>query len=260
MTLIVGIQCLDGVVMASDSAASLAAGVQLTIGQQEMTKVRQLADAMLYSSTGAVGMAQLICDKIAKCWRSNHTFFVNATTPEAMQKIGSEITQVVTGYIQTGQMLRPEGGLQTALCKSLLAIPLGGSASLVQFDYNGAPEAATKELPFVALGSGQPIADPFLAFLKRVLWKDREPTVAEGRFAAAWTIEHAIKTNPGGVAGPLQMATLTVAAGRPKIDVIADIAEHQQAVNEAERVLAEHIHNSLGSGVAGPTEIPRPAT
>lgn len=260
MTLIVGIQCSDGVVMASDSAASFVAGVQLTIGQQEMIKIRTLADAMLYGSTGAVGMAQLICDKVTKCWNSNATFFVNATIPEAMQKIGSEITKVVGEYIQIGQMLRPEGGLQNSLCKSLLAIPLRGSGTLIQFDYNGAPESATKELPFVALGSGQPIADPFLAFLKRVLWKEREPTVAEGRFAAAWTIEHAIRTNPGGLAGPLQMATLTVSNNRPRVDNIADIAEHQQALNEAERVLAEHIHSSLGSGAAtaAPAPVPRP--
>jgi 20S proteasome alpha/beta subunit len=259
MTLIVGIQCSDGVVMASDSAASFAAGVQFTIGQQEMTKVRTLAGVMLYGSSGAVGMQQLICDRIEKYWKANATIFANASTAEAMQKVGAEITKVVTDYIQVGQMLRPEGGLQTALCKSLFAIPLSGSASLIQFDYSGAPEAATKELPFVALGSGQPIADPFLAFLKRLLWKEREPTVAEGRFAAAWTIQHAIQTNPGGVAGPLQMATLTFASSRPKIDVIADIAEHEQAVTEAERVLATHIHNSLGSGNAvSSEEVPRP--
>jgi len=244
--------------MASDSAASFGSGGQYTIGQQEMTKVRNLSDAMLYSSTGAVGMAQLICYRLEKCW--NPTYFLNSSPPEAMQKLGPEINQVVAGYIQTGQMLRAEGGLNAALCKSLLAIPLRDSPSLIQFDFNGAPEAATKELPFVALGSGQSIADPFLAFLKRILWKDRDLTVAEGRFAAAWTIEHVIRTNPGGVGGPLQLATLTMSGGKPKIDMITDTAEHQEAVREAERVLSEHIHNSLGSGTTSSTgeEVPKP--
>ncbi|SRR6266849_1511649 len=258
MTLIVGIRCLDGVVMASDSAATFAAGFQFTIGQQEMTKVQKLADSMLYSSTGSVGMAQLICDKIAKTWKASESYFLNASAPEAMNKLGPEIAQLLSAYITNGQMLRPEGGLQSALCKSLLAIPLRDGVRLVQFDFSGAPEEATRELPFVALGSGQPIADPFLAFLKRILWKEREPSVSEGRFAAAWTIDHAIHTNPGGVAGPLQMATLTKVGGKPKIDIIADIAEHQQAVSEAERVLSEYIHNSLGSGTGETATVPKP--
>ena len=244
--------------MASDSAATFGAGFQFTIGQQEVTKVRSLADSILYGSTGSLGMAQLICDKLTKLWTANHTSFLNYTGPEAMSKIGQEIAQLIAVYISNGQMLRPEGGLQTALCKSLVAIPLRQAVSLIQFDFSGAPEEATKELPFVALGSAQSIADPFLAFLKRILWKEREPSVSEGRFAAAWTIEHAILTNPGGVAGPLQMATLTRVGDKPKIDLITDVAEHRQAVSEAERVLGEHIHNSLGSGTEGAATAPKP--
>jgi 20S proteasome alpha/beta subunit len=258
MTLIVGIRCSDGVVMASDSAATFATGLQYTIGQQQITKVQNLADAMLYGSTGAVGMAQLVCDRVAKIWQANKTLFLNATAAEAMNKLGPEIAQLVSIYVGNGQMLRPEGGLQSALCKSLLAIPLRDGVRLVQFDFSGAPEEATRELPFVALGSGQPIADPFLAFLKRILWKEREPSVSEGRFAAAWTIDHVIHTNPGGVAGPLQMATLAMQNGKPKIDIIMDTAEHQQAVGEAERVLSEHIHTSLGSGTADALKVPKP--
>ena len=66
----------------------------------------------------------------------------------------------------------------------------------------------TDELPFVAVGSGQLIADPFMAFLRRVFWKDSRPNLAGGVFAAVWTLFHTIETNPGGVAEPVQIVVL----------------------------------------------------
>src|SRR5208282_5567849 len=197
MTLIVGIQCSDGVVMASDSAATLGEGFTFTVGQQQVTKIRALENAaILYSFTGSIGMSQLIAAAIDRTW--NEAFFLNAKPAEAMQKIAVEIAKTVQVYAGNAQLFQQAGGLQSALCKSLVAIPVKNQPRLFQFDYSGVPEEASTELPCVALGSGQTIADPFLAFLKRVLWKEREPTVAEGRFAAAWTLTHVIRTNPGG--------------------------------------------------------------
>jgi hypothetical protein len=39
--------------------------------------------------------------------------------------------------------------------------------------YDFQPEIKRGKLFFVSMGSGQPLADPFLAFVKRVLWKDQ---------------------------------------------------------------------------------------
>lgn len=60
MTLIVGILCKDGVVMASDSAASFGANGMMTIGQQETRKIVRINDHILFTSTGAVGISQLV--------------------------------------------------------------------------------------------------------------------------------------------------------------------------------------------------------
>jgi 20S proteasome alpha/beta subunit len=53
VTLIVGILCSDGVVMASDSAATLSTGMAPTIGQQAVKKIINLSNAILYASTGS---------------------------------------------------------------------------------------------------------------------------------------------------------------------------------------------------------------
>jgi 20S proteasome alpha/beta subunit len=242
LTLIVGILCTDGVVMAADSAATYATAIGPTIGQQHVTKVIRLSDGVLYSSTGAIGVAQLVCSRLEKLWTER--VFSSVTPAQAMEKLSGEIRQVVFPLLQaaaTSVSLVGQQANLTAVCQSLVALPIKKVPCLYQFDHAGAPEQATKDLPFVALGSGQQIADPFLALLKRVLWSDREPTVAEGRFVAAWTITHVAQTNPGGVGGQLQLASLTMdAKGSPQI-TFDDSAEHLEAVVDAEANLRDHI-------------------
>jgi len=224
--------------MASDSAASLGIGFMPVIGQQEVTKIVPLHNTILYSSTGGIGMSQLLSNKIAGVW--NEAFFLNASAAESGHRIGTAIADVVRVYAQNAEALQQLGGL-AGFCKSLVAIPVKAKPCLFQLDNTGIPEQATEELPFVALGSGQQIADPFLAFLRKILWKDRQPTLAEGRLIAAWTVRHVAETNPGGVALPLQMASLALTSGKPAIEQMEDSAEHFQQINATEAVLREHI-------------------
>ncbi len=249
MTLIVGILCTDGVVVASDSAATFSIPGMPTIGQQEITKLHRLTDSVLFSSTGAVGMAQLVANEIRNSWRNNE--FRNHQQPEqAMHFIGTKIAQLVGPYLQTANLSRPlVGDCSMSLCKSLVAMPVNHMPCLFNFDFNGAPELATNELPFIALGSGQPIADPFLALLKRLLWAATSPNLAEGRLAAVWTIDHVRLTNPGGVGGKIQLATLAAegrarAADRqPTVTLLSeeDIQEHLEQIRAAEDALTREL-------------------
>lgn len=249
MTLIVGILCTDGVVAASDSAATFTIPGMPTIGQQEMTKLHRLDESVLFSSSGAVGMAQLVANAIRTSWRNNE--FRNFQQPEqAMQLIGTKIAQLVSPFLQTANLTRPLiGDCSMSLCKSLVAMPVNHEPCLFNFDYNGAPERATNELPFIALGSGQPIADPFLALLKRLLWATTSPTLAEGRLAAVWTIDHVRLTNPGGVGGKIQLATLSAesrgssAARQPRVTLLSegDIQEHLEQIRAAEDALTKEL-------------------
>lgn len=245
--------------MASDSAATFGAGGQATIGQQEVKKVKPLGENILYASTGAVGMGQLVSAKIIELW--NAKAFSGLKTPESMMgRVGQEIANLVGTYLQTAQFQRAlTGDSASSICKSMVAMPVGQRAHLFQFDINGAPECCTSELPFVALGSGQLIADPFLALLKRLLWTKSEPTIAEGRLAAVWTIEHVRRTNPGGVGGGIQLATLANHAGAmPKVVMAtaADVEEHLQRVGSAEAALVNELTGKTDVPVK---EIPRPA-
>jgi len=240
------------VVLASDSAATYAQGASPTVGQQSVTKIHQIEKSILYAATGAIGVSQIICNALQKLLNGPLQQSSVVTSTDAMALVSKMITGQVMGLIEAASRVAPLAGQQeamvTVLCKSMVALAFRGKCCLFQFDYSGAPEEATKDLPFIALGSGQNIADPFLALLKRILWQDRVPTVPEGRFVAAWTITHVSTTNPGGVGLPLQMASLSIKAGQPSIEFVSSPEEHYQAIEAAENTLRDHIR----SGQAGP--------
>jgi hypothetical protein len=57
------------------------------------------------------------------------------------------------------------------------------------------------------------LADPFLAFVCRVLWKTEMPTVDLGKFGVYWVLSHTIKLAPGKVGPPIRLATLRQVKG-----------------------------------------------
>lgn len=258
MTLIVGIFCREGVVVAADSTATFAKEGIPTIGQQEISKVIKLSDCILFSNTGAVGMGQLVAHEIECAWERRE--FVNINKPaEMMNCIGKKISQLIKPYLETANLTRSlVGDVSMSLCKSLVAMPVAKIPCLFTFDYNGAPEQASAQLPFVSLGSAQPIADPFLALLKRLLWPKSQPTLAEGRLVVVWTIDHARLTNPGGVGGRIQLATLAPREGKPpSVTILSedDVQEHLQQIRAADdlpRAMRRHDLALSGMGTLCP--------
>jgi hypothetical protein len=126
-------------------------------------------------------------------------------------------------------------------CACIAALSISKELSLIQFNQQGTPELATKDIPFVAIGSGQYCADPFLAFLRRIFWPNRQPNLAEGIFAIMWTLDQAIKTSPGGIAEPKQIAVLEMKGTSPicrELDA-QELLSHSEAVTNAEKHLRD---------------------
>jgi hypothetical protein len=69
-------------------------------------------------------------------------------------------------------------------------------------------EMKTGKIFFVSMGSGQMLADPFLAFVCRVLWNNEMPTVDQAKFGVYWVLDHTIKLAPGMVGPPIRLASL----------------------------------------------------
>lgn len=259
MTLIVGILCSDGVVMASDSAATFSTVWGDTI-RQSMTKLQVIADEhLLVGYSGAVGISQLITQTLNDMW--SQKTLARLPAPQWMSAISQQIVKVsehlrVTAS-QAGPRVSPYEVMETH-CHTLLAGSPQEKPCLIRFNSLGAPEMATSDLPFVAIGSGQAIADPFLAFVRRIFWPSGLPSLAQGTFMATWTLDHAIKTHPGGVGGAIQLGIVEKTKKgdfRGRIVPEEERAEHEQNVVSIEDYLSKYQAPSQAS--APPPELAR---
>jgi hypothetical protein len=134
--------------------------------------------------------------------------------------------------------------------ETLLAATINGQPELVHFDATCAPSIVTDDLPFVSIGAGQPIADPFLGFARRIFWPAGVPSLATATFTVLWTLIHAIECSAIGLAPPIQLATLTRDGDQwVARDVTQnELEEHRQSVSEAEDALRAWRNRVAGSG------------
>jgi 20S proteasome alpha/beta subunit len=268
MTLLVGILCQDGVVMGADSTATLGTGVNDHTARQLCTKLDIISQTVVVGTSGPVGLGQRYVAEVEELYKvasreaEKHPILAplggvrlgRLKPHRAMTAIRQAIAMHLTLESQiAGQLARAiqNDAINGTMCAMLVAMPIdtGEHAAtkkvhLFQFDRYGAPEEATEKLPLVALGSGQRAADPFLSYLRSILWKDRVPTVAEARFVAQWTLQYVIDTDPGGVGGPIQLITV-----QPKADGTGTVAtsDDTEAGEEAIAAIKQQIADFVGS-------------
>lgn len=262
MTLIVGIKAKDGIVVASDGAATLGSMGQQT-AQQPTKKLYIVKDKIVVGVSGPVGLGQSLRAKIESMW--NDGSFAGKKPHEARSLMSRGFREYILPELEVARVAGATIGnvaLSSALSSTLVALPISSELCLIQFDQQGASEEATEEIPFVCIGNGQSIADPFLAFLRRVFWADHQPTIDEALFAAIWAVNHAIQVHPGGVAEPMQVITITQAGQLTKIREISpeELIEHKSAVSVAENGMKNSLKKFKDSmaGEATGSEIPTP--
>ncbi|MHB0874579.1 MAG: Ntn hydrolase family protein [Anaerolineae bacterium] len=244
MTLVIGVLCDGGVVLAADGAATFEDVSSRSTIRQPTRKLRSYDGRVATGVSGSIGVAQAIEYEIEQLC-TKQTIYGSKTRPtEAATQIRKQLwTRVGPEFEVACQAARLRGHIPPpCLATVLLMAPIGGNACLIEFDKNLSPELKSRDIPFVSIGSGQPIADPFLAFIRRVFWEDGSlPTIAEGKFAAVWTLLHTIGVHPGGVSDPIQMMVLDQQSRGSKepqwrirdVDP-AELGEHRQACEHAE--------------------------
>ncbi len=247
MTLIIGIKCSDGVVLGADGAATFGSMGRETIRQPVTRKLEILASCIVVGVSGPVGLGQRFRGEIETLW-NNREFSNRGSVPvksyQAMAIIRQALQPHLTMEFEAARVAQPVVGqqvaAQSALTSMLVAMPLGHIPILLQFDHQGAPEELTEDLPFVTIGSGQSNADPFLAFVRRIFWPKRLPTVDEATFTTLWTLNQAIETAPAHVGDPKQIVVLEKLGTQCQARELApaDLEEHLVAIAEAENALA----------------------
>jgi len=249
MTVLVGVVCEDGVVVGSDSSVTFTAGGphQKTI-EQLAQKTFKTGDDLIFSCTGAVGQGQRFEDVLAKLKAAKK--FANLKNLD----VGREIAKAATGdFAYTDASKGTFGALVGFWCATGFRL-----CEFPASDFQ--PEMKTSDLWFCSMGAGQPITDPFLALIKKSLFRDSRPKLNEGVFLAYWALEHAIELNTGGIQGPPQLATLFKGSGghcKAKLFKPEDFGEHKSMVNGAEEHLRLY-RDRLAGNISATSVAPLP--
>lgn len=245
MTILVGILCQDGVVVGSDSSVTFGPHISAkTIEHWAVPKTFIVPPDMILAGTGQVGLCQRFHEVM---WRYREANKKTVLCQNQHDVARSLCENAVKNFASTNA---PKGEFG-----ALVGMACGNSFHLCEFaavDFQ--PEFKTVDgCWFTTMGSGQQIADPFLGFIGRALFKKQRPNLGDGVFAALWTLQHAIEFNTGGINGPSQIATLSkdakgIYTARKWSD--ADLAEHMDNIEAVESHLGSYRDILAGTGRA----------
>ena len=271
MTVLVGILCEDGVVIGSDSAmASSPIPGQITMGREEgqVLKIEIIDGQIITAMTGNVGLGQRCNDQIANIFRELKRPFQAPKLVPGIGAVGTPIQQMLMNQIsptkvpfneispvEVGrtiaqlvindfrrtqsalQMNNPQHGWGMG---ALLAFVKGDTPYLIEFDaaqfhpeFKGQPDPQRGDRVWrgVSMGSGQPIADTFLAHAYRMLFGSSTPRVDRAKLAVVWTVDHVKRYNTGLIGGKIQLAVLQKVKG--------EWTAHHEDVGQAEQQMKE---------------------
>lgn len=235
MTLIIGIKCSAGVVLGADSAATMSTATGLETIVQPMPKLEVVEDKIIVGMSGPVGLGQLYTDRVAKVCDD----ICNKDAPEVCRKLRNEFIQDAQIAFRMAELAVSVLGPQaraSVISSTLVALAAKNEPQLIEFDSQCNPEIVSPDIAFSSIGIGKSIADPFLAFIKRLFWKERLPSMSDGNFAVVWTLQQAIRTAPSGIRPPIQMAVLTMEGKQSKARKLTreEITEHEENADQAE--------------------------
>jgi hypothetical protein len=248
MTVVVAFYCPDGVVIAADSMITPSMG-GIGVGHHHGRKIEVLPGPQLFAFAGDQGQAARF-KVLAELQHAQIAGLSHALEYGLALSMG-----IIKQLASTGVSGNAIG------TNTILAYTHGGSHHCCMFEGNLQPRLLDENHFYAALGSGKLSADPFLRFLVDTFCANGRPSLREAVFLATWTVQHVIDTNPGGVAGPIRVATFSAdASGAYQSIELPDseIAEHQQAVESAAAALRRW-RDEIQSGHAA-DDAPEPPT
>jgi 20S proteasome alpha/beta subunit len=193
MTIAIGLYCTDGLVIATDSAITVATHDGATT-EMKASKIFHLMDGVIFAYSGNFSMAERIRRRLASFlpeWLEE-----SDTADDLGDRICTELERMFTKYV-----IDPLKGVD---CTIMLGIIFKGTPELILFSGGFRPQYHSMEYFYVAHGSGKQFADPFMSFLQNTC-DIKTLTVEHARLLAYWIIDHVIEANTGGVRGPVQL-------------------------------------------------------
>lgn len=241
MTVLVGVRCTDGVVIGADSAQTSSAGTQQVMMVTGGVKLETHFGRIITATTGAVGLSQRFHAILDDVCQGKELEKKLAWPPMDFSTSLSEATIKNFDKTKSPAQLHPQIGWGFGALVGFASDKHG--PHLVEFDHiqfhpelKGLTDGAgqLKSKPFATMGSGQPLADPFIAHAHRVLFgADNTPSVQQGRLLVTWTLLHVLQYATGNVGGELNIAEITKSNGAWATSKV-DAGEARQQCQEIE--------------------------
>lgn len=240
MTLVIGIKCKNGIVVGADSMATSGGYINV---EKNSTKIHVYDKNVIVGISGSVGMSQIELDSLKEHWQSEVVLKAKNLAKEFISRTAFTATLPYLEFSKTLLNGQIDHNLFTGL---LVAAPICEEPVLLMFDHQKSVMEADENIFFLSLGSGAPMAEPFLKFIDRVSWKGEPPqTINDGVFGVLWALHHVIQTNATmGVGGNPQIAILEIQDNKgwhARILPEEELLEHQDRVIDAEENISDYI-------------------
>jgi len=250
MTLVLGVMCQDGVVIGADSAVTYTTSGGFQTVQLSTKKIWPIADnKMLFAASGDVGLAQRIQGEIEEFWKNLDSISSINYVRDSIERCAKRVLEPRFRTLEfIPQEMRGEA-LSSAMCYSLLAFIRDEQFHMLHLGVNATLTEFGLEMPFVSIGSGQPMADPLFGFLKNALWPSGRFYVSDAELVIAWILDTVIHINPGGVGGEKVIYRLT--KDNSNLPIVLEvtnerIGETMQFIQDATEVLRKYKENHFG--------------
>jgi len=234
VTLIIGIACSDGVVLGSDSAVtSTDSRGQPTIRDSTPNKIRLISPHVMMTGTGLVSMSQMAADQI------KGSLVDGKNLRRSSRRYGNELGGKILDLFTKSGAVRLKTGYGM-----LVAAPCNDEPALFSVESAGDYQAHLVESdhPYVALGSGQAVAETLLRLCRRALWRGAQPDLTQGLFAMTLALKLGCEMAAFGVSEPIHLATLT----RPESSSSEKVQwQARRLTNDEREELLQDVENSL---------------
>ena len=193
MTLITGVICNDGIVVASDSASTDPESYTKQPSENKLVIINH--NKMVFGGSGDVGLIQKISASISQ---STHQKDIIKLRKELKAKICNELLESNKSFVP-----HPSSRSQPPLVVSMVAGYVNDNPFLFEFDQNGTDTDYTTLKGFLAIGSGKPWAQayfrPYLNFTKNI---------KASKIISYRIISDAITLSSGGLSEPIHIVSI----------------------------------------------------
>jgi hypothetical protein len=238
MTILVGILCKDGAVIASDGMASQNLGTTPFVATNNL-KTHIIDEKLIVACAGEDNYMTLFVSFLQSNYASLSKKHEEsgADVQALMNELGAKFAHRVIEIFKTYPPELTQNFFTTIqngmAFQAIVALPFNNKHYVFHYDGKlAATMLRDNGLWHTILGSGFLIGTPSIHLVKKILKISSSPTVNRGLVLAYWTVNHAIEVSSGGIGGDITTAVLRKVEGQYKAAIENRVSEHKEIIDD----------------------------